>query len=373
MLVRSVLFHWDPEFVHDRLCDLGRTMDRIPGALPLLSSLYKPSVNPLLQQNFWGYTFENPIGLAAGFDKNVQLVPVMQALGFGFEEVGSLSGQPSPGNPRPRLFRLPEDQAIINRMGLNNRGVSALLPQIRQLPTDWPVGISLAKTHDPAIMEERALEDFSTALETIYGHGAYISINISCPNTQEGKTFEEPEALDALLQRMRAVESECRSRSSLPARPWLLKISPDLDLACLRELFEIATRYDIAGWVACNTTSARHSLKTSVAQVAWYGNGGLSGAPLRQSSTRILGELYQLSASQQQKLVLIGVGGVQDAESAWEKITHGASLLQIYTGLIYQGPELIRQIHQGLVERLESRGFSSIQEAVGLAFREEII
>ncbi len=365
-LIRPILFQRDPEQVHHQITALGKQLVGLPGGDFILSNLFAPPTVPQLQQTLWDNTFYNPIGLAAGFDKHIKLPPLMKALGFGFEEVGSISALPYPGNPKPRLFRLPEDEAIINRMGLNNPGVQALLPHIQKFPPSWPIGISIVKTPDPDIIEGAALEDFAATLKAIQGYGTYISINISCPNTKEGKTFEDPAALEALLARLRAVEASCQKEDNKPPTPWCLKISPDIDFQQLQEIFEVACHYHIAGWISCNTTAKREGLKTSSQRLSDIGNGGLSGQPLQQRSTQVLGQLYQLSQGQQ---ILIGVGGVHDAASAWEKITHGASLIQIYTGFIYEGPGLLKQIQNGLCQQLEAHGFSHINEAIGSAFR----
>jgi dihydroorotate dehydrogenase len=358
-LFRPILFQQDPEKVHEHLLSMGRWIQETPSLLALVTQLSGLPNYPMLKQQRWGCAFNTPIGLAAGFDKNIRLSRFFRALGFGFEEAGSISAQPALGNPKPRLFRLPAEQAILNRMGLNNEGVKAILPRIEALPPDWPVGISLVKTHDPAITGESAIEDFKTTLKSVYGYGAYLSLNISCPNTAEGKTFEEPEALERLLQNLREQEAECQADSLPPPRPWLLKISPDLPSAQLQEMFEVACRYGIAGWVATNTTLSRTQR---------FGQGGLSGQPLFDRSTQILAELWQLKQHHQQPdVVLIGVGGIHNTDSAWQKIIHGATLLQLYTGLIYEGPGLVKTIHNGLYRKLQAHGFQHLEEAVGSA------
>lgn len=368
-LFRPLLFYGDAEWVHQQVHHLGQLLTRCPGGLWALSQLYAPPVSHALTQHIFGETFYAPIGLAAGFDKQVRLTRVAQALGFAYTEVGSISARPWPGNPKPRLFRLPKDEAILNRMGLNNAGAAASLQQLRQIPPGVPVGISIVKTPDPDILDGAALEDFGQTLRTIYGQGTYVSINISCPNTAEGKTFESPDALDALLTHLRAVEAQCRKENPLPSRPWLLKISPDLNEAQLEALFDVACRHRVDGFVATNTTASREALKTPAARLTQLGYGGISGRPLQARSTRVLGFLYQLAQQKCPAMVFIGVGGIQDTESAWDKIIHGASLLQVYTGLIYKGPGLLREIEAGLLEKLRKHQLDSIQEAVGLAYR----
>lgn len=366
-MLRPLAFQADPEWVHDLAHRLGERFEQCPGGLSMLSNLYAPPPAPELRQEIWGVTFENPFGLAAGFDKNSRLTRVIRALGFGFEEVGSITAQAAPGNPKPRLFRLPKDKAIINRMGLNNLGAEALQPVLQSLPTDWPIGISLAKTHSPGILGEAALEDFAASFRTIYGLGAYLSMNISCPNTKEGKTFEDPVALEALLSRLQQEEATCQETSPLTPRPWCLKVSPNLSLSQIQELFDVACRYNVAGWIACNTSAQRDGLTTPKATLSTIGHGGLSGAPLRHPSTRVLSELYRLCQRHRPQMILMGVGGIMDIDSAWEKITHGASLLQLYTGLIYEGPGLLRTLHQGLRQKLHDHHLPNLQSAIGSA------
>lgn len=367
--LRPLFFCLDPESVHNLVFSMGETLQATALGRGVVSSLYAPQPHPALEQTLFGQTFEHPIGLAAGFDKNIRLPKLLQALGFSHVEFGSLSAQAAPGNPKPRLFRLPQDEAIINRMGLNNLGIPALLPRLEALPTHWPAGLSLVKTHNPDILGQAALDDFAAAIRHICGLGTYVSINISCPNTREGKTFEDPEALNTLLSTLRQAEAASLAENPRKTpRPWCLKISPDMDSGQLKELFGIACRHRIAGWVVANTTAQRPPLKTPAEQVARIGAGGLSGPPLQVVSTRLLGELYQLGAPQQ-GMILIGVGGIRDVDSAWDKITHGASLIQIYTALIYEGPGLIKRLHGGLLHKLKSQGFSHLEEAIGSAFR----
>lgn len=368
-LLGPLLFHLPPESAHHLALKTGQWIEKNRFFLNRMAGLYAPESNPRLSQEFFGCRFDQPLGLAAGFDKNIQLTGLMRTLGFGFEEAGSISVLPWPGNPKPRLFRLKEDEALINRMGLNNHGISQLLPTIQGLSNEWPIGLSLVKTPDPSILEEKALADFGQALRQVYGYGAYLSLNISCPNTEEGKTFEEPEALETLLRYLRTVEQECYQETARHPKPWLLKISPDISPQQLQELYEIGHRYQIAGWIATNTTGQRDNLQTNSTVLAKIGRGGLSGKPLRQRSTQLLGNLYQLSQSHADPMVLMGVGGINNVESAWEKITHGAALLQLYTGLIYHGPGLLKTIHHGLIQKLEEHRLAHIQDAVGLAFR----
>lgn len=319
----------------------------------------------MLQQTLWGLDFANPLGLAAGFDKNGVLVRFWETVGFGFVEVGSVSAEPAKGNARPRAFRLKEDRALINRMGLNNHGAERIAKRLKgTLPqVQYPVGINLAKTHSPSIMGDAALEDFRISFRQMAPLANYIVLNISCPNTTEGKTFEDADALDALLKTIFA------ERSALNlAVPVLVKLSPP---ASERVVFDstvdviiaLSKKYGVAGFIATNTASDRSNLKASAETLDRIGRGGLSGAPLENRSTHLVRYLYQKTEG---AIPIIGVGGVSSAEGAYAKIRAGASLVQLYTGLVYEGPAVIKRIKEGLVKRLKSDGLAGIKDAVGL-------
>lgn len=365
-ILRPLLFACDPEQVHDALHGFGHVLQRFPFVLKSLETLYSPRISARLSQSVFGVDYAHPIGLAAGFDKNAQLLPLLHAMGFGFVEVGSISAQSSTGNPKPRLFRLPMDRAIINRMGLNNHGAAAIVPQLAS--PSLPVGVSIVKTHDPAILGEAALADFAQALAAVHGLGAYVALNISCPNTREGKTFEDPDSFAALLTILRKTEARCVNETGVAPRPWCVKVSPDIDLAQLTDLVAIGQAHGIRGWIASNTTPHREGLRTPASVLTAMGMGGLSGAPLKSASTPTLAHLYALTRHDP-NVVLVGVGGIFTVEDAWEKITHGARLLQLYTGLVYEGPGLIKTLHTGLLQKLDEHGLKTIDEAVGLALR----
>ncbi len=358
---RPFLFQADPETVHDAVQAMGKWIQQHDWALDILHCLYAPRPFPALSQQIWGLPFHNPIGLAAGFDKNATLLRLIQAIGFGFMEIGSVSAKPWPGNPKPRLFRLQQDHALINRMGLLSEGVQQIFPRLEAFADTWPVGVNLVKTPDPSILGEKALNDFADTLRRVVNRTSYLTFNISCPNTAEGKTFEDPHALAQLLCHLRTLETE----HPLPPKPWCLKISPDIEPIQLEDLFAVGCEYRIRGWVVSNTTTKRFGLNTPTKQIQQIGMGGLSGRPLRAPSTETLAKLYQLARKQPVETTLIGVGGIDSVESAWEKITHGASLLQLYTGLIYEGPGLLRQLQHGLHLKLKAHGFQHLSEAVG--------
>lgn len=357
---RSLLFRLDPEMAH-RLTFFAARLAQSE-ALWLIRRWYDYH-NPRLSQSLWGLPFSNPVGLAAGFDKNARLVPFWEAMGFGFCEVGSISAQPSKGNPRPRLFRLPQDEALINRMGLNNEGAERIASRLHNSKRGIPMGVNLAKTHRADLVGEAALEDFRASYTLLAPHADYIVLNISCPNTAEGKTFEEPDALDALLR----VVNEVRRERGFAA-PILLKLSPPPILrmaydSLTDEVIDVGMKAGVAGFVATNTASDRMGLATPHDQIDAIGRGGLSGKPLQARSRDMIRYIrYRVRG----KVPIISVGGVDAAEEAYARIRHGASLVQVYTGLVYHGPALVKQINAGLSELLQRDGFTSITQAIGV-------
>lgn len=368
-LLRPLLFRLDAERAHELVLSSGRLLQGF--ALPLLRRVYGggPARDPALEVRCLGLTFPDPVGLAAGVDKNALLVPFWAALGFGFIEVGSVSALPAAGNPRPRAFRLPLDRAIINRMGLPNEGAAAVARRLSHLERlrapDVPLGVNLVKTPDPALCGDAAVEDFCAAFRALAGRCAYVTLNVSCPNTADGKTFTEPAALDGLLAAVFIARREVA-----PAVPVLLKLpppasdgDPDVPGGFLAEVLDVARRHGVAGLVVCNTASDRQGLTTPAEDLARIGAGGLSGPPLRRRATAMTRHLYRATGG---ALPIVGVGGVDSAESAYERIRAGASLVQLYTGLVYEGPGLVRRICGGLLALLARDGMRSVQEAVGL-------
>ena len=321
-----------------------------------------------LEQRLWetedrrGLHFANPLGLAAGFDKNAELVRFWPSIGFGFAEVGSVTALPSMGNPKPRAFRLPADRALVNRMGLNNSGSEAVAVHLAKLrkPDGFVLGVNVAKTHDPAILGEAATSDFRTSVHHLLPFADYLALNISCPNTAEGKTFEEPEALDVLLAAVMAERASQNSRI-----PVLVKFSPPVtpeEMGNVDELIALSLQHGVEGFIATNTASDREGLRSSKARLADIGNGGLSGRPLATRATALVRHLYR---STNGAVPIIGVGGVDSPETAYERIRAGASLIQLYTGLVYEGPALIKRINKGLVRFLARDRFGTVSEAVG--------
>ncbi|MCB9644740.1 MAG: quinone-dependent dihydroorotate dehydrogenase [Myxococcales bacterium] len=321
--------------------------------------------DPRLVQDIAGMHFRGPVGLAAGADKNAEAVAFWFGVGFGFVEVGAITAQSSAGNPKPRAFRLPQDQALINRMGLNNHGAVATSERLRALSKRalGPVGANLAKTHDPSILGDDAIDDFAQSFRLVAPHVDYIALNVSCPNTTEGKTFEDPTSFAQLL------EAIFQEKTTLGLNvPIFVKLSPPVDpedvdpSGELGEIVDLGCRLGVDGWIASNTASDRSGLQSPEKQIQLIGRGGLSGRPLAQRSTALVRYLYRRCDG---KLPIIGVGGIFDAESAYEKVLAGASLLQMYTGLVYEGPGVVKRIHRGLLRLLERDGYGHLREAVG--------
>jgi dihydroorotate dehydrogenase len=344
-LLRPLLFRLPPETAHELAMRALAWMPARAGG---------QSVAEWDALRRFGLDFANPIGLAAGFDKNGIAVKQLAALGFGFIEVGTVTNLPQPGNDKPRLFRLPTDRALINRLGFNNEGAAALAERLRRgKPSGCIVGVNIGKSRAVAI--EEAIPDYLASFRAVREVADYVAVNVSSPNTPNLRELQKPQALRDLLE---ALQGENQSLKL----PLLLKIAPDLDEGPLENMVEAAQAAGVAGLIATNTTISREGLQTPPAQVANCGAGGLSGAPLFAPSTRLLARLYRLT---QGRLPLVGVGGVFSAADAWAKICAGAGLVQVYTGFVYQGPDFARELNEGLAALLAQNGFKTLDEAVG--------
>lgn len=309
----------------------------------------------------FGLTFRNPVGLAAGFDKNGTAADLLRTLGFGFIEVGTVTSAAQPGNPKPRIFRLPRDRALVNRLGFNNSGAKAVVKNLKQHKSDCVLGINIGKALTVEI--EDAIPDYLKTFEIVYELADYIAVNVSSPNTPQLRELQQPEMLRELLAALQDRNRQLTEKYSLSVdKPLLLKIAPDLTADEIASIVEIALRANVAGIIATNTTVSRDGLQSSPASIAAAGEGGLSGAPLRTRSNEVIRTIYRLTNG---SLPIIGVGGVFTAEDAWEKICAGASLIQLYTGFIYEGPGVARNINEGLRRILSKEGFVSLDEAVG--------
>jgi dihydroorotate dehydrogenase len=358
-ILRPLLFRLPPESAHEVALDsLSFTLSTRWARRIAARRL---SRSPFGELRRFGVGFTNPIGLAAGFDKNGTAAEFLAALGFGFIEVGSLTYQPQPGNPHPRLFRLPLDHALINRAGFNNNGTEAAAKHLAAHRPDCVLGINIGKSR--AVALEDATSDYLASFELVHQLADYVVVNVSSPNTPNLRELQRPEALDALLSAMQKRNQELAGKHpSRRAVPLLVKIAPDLGERELESIVETAMRVGLAGIVATNTTTSRAGLLTTQGKVESCGAGGLSGAPLRPRSTEIIATLYRLTRG---ALTIIGVGGVFTAEDAWEKISAGASLVQLYTGFIYEGVRIARDINEGLAEILSREGFRTLDEAIG--------
>lgn len=360
--VRPLLFRLDAERAHG----VGLwTAQLIQSVAPALVEPQYGFEDQRLEMHLWGTSFPNPVGLAAGMDKNAQLVSFWETVGFGFAEVGSVSAMAASGNPRPRAFRLPDDEALINRMGLNNEGAAAVAERLDNGQSDEarPLGINLAKTHDPGVMGDAALEDFRESFRLLAPSATYVVLNISCPNSEKGQTFEDPSALDDLLATIFA-EREESSEFDVPV---LAKLSPPLTERVMfdtriEDILAVTEAYGVDGYVASNTAPDRKGLRTSPSELEAIGDGGVSGPPVAERATCLVRYLYRITDGD---VPIIGVGGVRDADTAYAKIRAGASLVQLYTALVYEGLGVVKHIKEGLVRRLEEDGYSSIKEAVG--------
>lgn len=333
-LIKPLIFKKDAEQAHDLALKISGVTNQSVILKKLASLLYGGGTD--FEKEFWGIKFKNPIGLAAGFDKNGCTPQAMQALGFGFIEIGSITAKPSTGNPKPRAFRLPEDHSLINRMGLNNEGTDVIVNRLQTQNLNIPLGINIAKTNDSTIHGKEAILDYAYSFEKAQNVADYITINISCPNTGEGKTFEDPETLTSLLKEL---------DPSSNTVPTLVKLSVDTKPEMLSKLVEICENFGIDGYVATNTSSNRDNLITSKERLTAIGNGGLSGSAIAKKSDEIILTLYEIL---QGSKPIIGVGGIDSVESAQRKIDAGADLLQVYTGMVYEGPGLIRKLKKGI-------------------------
>lgn len=344
-LIRPSLFSYDSEQIHDAtLSSLGR-LSRMRLGLDMLASFYEA---PRLPVRAFGLGFPNPIGLAAGMDKQAAAVPAWEAMGFGFCELGGVTAHAQPGNPAPRMFRAVGDEALVNRMGFNNPGAEALAKRLAWWRSSglWPkhpVGINLGKSKITPI--EQAAEDYRQSLSLLWTHADFFVVNVSSPNTPNLRQLQDRAALDAVIS---AVQSENERQAGPQGRmkAILVKVAPDLTFSALDEVLEVAAKHALAGIVATNTTIERPESSDENCRRAYAETGGLSGAPLRARSTEVIRHIHHRTAG---RLPIIGVGGIFTAADAQEKLDAGASLLQLYTALVYKGPSVVREIVGGLV------------------------
>jgi len=356
-ILKPLLFRLDAEDAHHLTLRALSAAGRVPGAARVLRALYGVPRNAALESRLFGLTFPNPVGLAAGLDKDAQAVTAFTSVGFGFMEVGTVTPRPQAGNERPRLFRLPADTALINRMGFNNAGADAMAARLALLPARRvPVAVNIGKNKDTP--NEQAADDYRACVRVLYPHADFFVVNVSSPNTPGLRSLQAGEDLRHLLTAvMDEVEAQ-RVRFVQPTRAVLVKIAPDLGDAALVETLNAALAAGVAGVIVSNTTLSREGLRHANREQA----GGLSGQPLTARSTELIRRVYAHTGG---RLPVVGSGGVFTAEDAYAKIRAGASLVEVYTGLIYHGPGIVRRINAGLVRLLRRDGFASVQDAVG--------
>ncbi|MBX2842513.1 MAG: quinone-dependent dihydroorotate dehydrogenase [Flammeovirgaceae bacterium] len=336
-VIRPLLFLLDPEFIHHLMFKLIKIGVNFPFVKGILKKVYGPK-NKQLEREVFGLKFPGPVGLAAGFDKNALLIDELSAFGFGFIEIGTVTPKPQEGNPKSRLFRLKADNGIINRMGFNNDGLDLVVERLKKRKSKVIVGGNIGK--NKVTPNEEAISDYLIGFEKLFDFVDYFTVNVSSPNTPGLRDLQEKEPLKKLLF---ALKSENLKKPN--PKPILLKIAPDLTNSQLDDIIEIVTDTEIDGIIATNTTISREGLKTSKNEIEKIGNGGLSGKPVASRSTEVIKYLFDKSGGQ---LKIIGVGGIHSVEDAVEKIKAGACLVQVYTGFIYEGPELVKKINSEL-------------------------
>ncbi len=358
-LVRPVLFRQNPEAIHDRTIAMLGMAARSKLLRAALSACYGA---PELPVECLGLRFPNPIGLAAGMDKHAEALPVWAALGFGFTELGAVTWRPQPGNPSPRVFRVIPEQAVINRMGFNNPGAEVVAATIRQWRArgNWPahpVGMNLGKSKITPL--NQAAEDYANSYRALSTLLDFFVINVSSPNTPNLRQLQDKAALAEIFSALH------EARHGLPAseqKPLLVKVAPDLSFEALDEIVGLVESCRVAGIVATNTTIARPDTTDPATRTTYAEAGGLSGKPLRARSTEVIRHLFQQTGG---KIPIIGVGGIFTAEDAWEKICAGATLLQVYTGMIYEGPGICRSLIKGLQHKCNVLGIRDIRQVIG--------
>ncbi len=347
-IIRPILFKIPPETAHE----IGLEILKFGLSSKLAQNL---TAKRFINESFgelsrFDLKFKNPLGIAAGFDKNGVIVNQLAALGFGFVEVGTVTFNPQKGNEKPRLFRLPEDYALINRLGFNNDGTARVVERLKKINPNCVLGVNIGKNKD--VPNEEATRNYVKSFDLAHEVADYIAVNVSSPNTPNLRELQKAENLEELLSALQKRNRE------LSAKPLLVKIAPDLSDAEIEAIVEISLKLKLAGIIATNTTVKRENLKSNINEI-----GGLSGKPLQKKSNQVISKIYKYSNG---KLPIIGVGGIFTAEDAFEKIAAGACLLQSYTGFVYQGFSFAKEINGGLQQILIKKGLKNLDEAVGL-------
>lgn len=349
-ILKKIFFLQDPEAIHNRMKIAGNFLGKFKFTRLFTHWLFFYS-HPSLRQQVAGIQFENPVGLAAGFDKNAELVDIFPDVGFGHVEIGSITGEPCAGNAKPRLWRLPQSQALVVNYGLYNDGAFAIAERLKRKKFRLPIGVSVAKTNCLETVEtEAGIADYVKAYRAFLEIGDYDTINVSCPNAFGGRPFTDPDRLELLLGALRKVPSR---------KPMFLKISPDVTDETVDRIIDVARKYHVAGFICSNLTKqGREKITDSFVP----GTGGISGKVVEEQANHLIRYIYEKTRGE---FVIIGLGGIFSAEDAYKKIRLGASLVQLITGMIFEGPQLIGQINFGLVKLLQRDNMNHIGEAVG--------
>ena len=356
-IVRPLLFRGDPEQTHEKTLALLARLTPLQGVLERLFFVD----DKRLHVQLGSLSLSNPVGLAGGFDKNGVAIHTIAGFGFGFMEIGAVTALAQPGNPKPRLYRLPEDEALINRLGFNNEGAKTITERLSRLrasglPLRIPLGINIGRSK---IVETKdAVADFLSAFDQLYPYGDFFTLNVSSPNTPQLRDLQEKNLLTGLLHAVQQKNRELAGRTGGALKPVFVKIAPDMDLAQVDEIVEVALAEGISGIIATNATAFLRETLVSGSKEP----GGLSGKPLRTLATSFVRHLYRRTRG---KMPIVGVGGIFTAEDAYEKIKAGASAVQIYTGFVYEGPAAVKRINQGLLRLMDRDGYGSIAEVVG--------
>ncbi len=342
-MLRNILFNFDAESVHHFSMNTIKSISNITAVQKVLSQEFQYK-HPSLQKQVFGLPFQNPVGLGAGFDKNALYLKELETIGFGFVEIGTVTPLPQPGNDRPRLFRLPKDEAIINRMGFNNNGAKAVAARLRATKRNIIVGGNIGK--NKATPNDEAWKDYEICMQELFDCVDYFVVNVSSPNTPGLRELQEKSSLRKILSQLQNL-----NQGRINTRPLLLKIAPDLTVGQLDDIIELAQEVKLNGLVATNTTISRENLLTEKAEVEAIGPGGLSGKPLKDKSTQIV---QYISKHTNGALPVIASGGIITGADARDKLNAGASLLQVWTGFVYEGPYIVRNICRELVENIEA-------------------
>ncbi len=350
-IIKPIAFRFDPEYIHDRVLSIGMILGRFQFCRKFISYLYDYK-NPVLKQTVFGIDFINPIGLAAGFDKNAELTDIIPSVGFGHMEVGSITAKPCAGNAKPRLWRLKKSKGLVVYYGLKNDGAQKIHERLKNKKFAIPVSISIAMTNCIENLDiEHAIRDYVQGFETFKDTGAFFTVNISCPNAEGGQPFIDSHKLDRLLSALDKIHTE---------KPVCVKLSPDLNTDQVDLILDVLSRHRVHGIICSNLTKKRNN--SLLVDESIPEKGGISGRPVADLSDRLLAYIYRKTGK---KFVLIGCGGVFTAEDAYRKIKLGASLIHMITGMIFEGPGVVRDINAGLAELLKKDGFKNIADAVG--------